>query len=319
MKNKQTIKTIFMGTADFAIPSLKSILNDSRFDVVAVFTQPDKPIGRSSKLQETPIKKLAIKNGIPVYQPENISDFSSYSSNNKFPILDVDVIIVVSYAQIIPKTILDIPKYACINVHGSLLPKYRGSSCIQASILNGDNESGATIMLMDEKMDTGDVLRQAKTDLSPKETTASLFNKISQIGADILPSTVFDFVSGNIKPEPQDNSKKSIVKKTIKENGRIDWSMSANHIEKQIRAMTTWPGAWTKLDAKILKILEADIASEEFPKKNIAELFTENKNLYVKCGKGTLLLKLIQIEGKKAIKGVDFINGNKNLLGTSLK
>ena len=156
------IRTIFMGTPDFAIPSFKSLIEDDRFDIIACFTQPDKAIGRSGKLQKTPIKLLAEENNIPVLQPKKISDYLSYSKENSFPIQNVDLVVVVAYSQIIPQKILDIPKYGCINVHGSLLPRYRGSSCIQASILNGDKVSGVTIIRMDKGMDTGDIINQTE-------------------------------------------------------------------------------------------------------------------------------------------------------------
>jgi len=308
------IKTIFMGTADFAVPSFEALINDNRFDIVACFTQPDKAIGRSSKLQETPIKKLALKNNIPVYQPKKISLYEDYSKNNEFPISNIDLIVVVSYAQMIPEKILNIPKYGCVNVHGSLLPKYRGSSCIQASILNGDKISGVTIMQMDKGMDTGNILNQAEIKLSEKETTESLFDKISQEGAKILPDTLIYYINGNINPKKQDESKSSIVKKISKGDGRIDWNNSATHIERQIRAMTSWPGAWTNFENRLLKIIKADLSNKELIPKKIGQIFQENKQLYIQCKDGVLEILEIQLEGKKPLKAIDFINGNKNIL-----
>ena len=303
-----------MGTPDFAIPSLKSLIEDDRFDIIACFTQPDKAIGRSGKTQETPVKILAKKNKIPVYQPLKISDYLSYSDNTSFPILDVDLIVVVAYAQIIPQKILDIPKFSCINVHGSLLPKYRGSSCIQASILNGDKVSGVTIMRMDKGMDTGDIINQAEIILEKKETTASLFEKISELGASILANTIYQYINGNINAKKQDEALASIVKKTTKENGKINWSNKADYIEKQIRAMTTWPGAWTKVDDKLLKILAADLSNNDFQDKKIGQIFSFEKNLYIKCGQGSLEIQKLQLEGKKPLPATDFLNGNKELL-----
>lgn len=313
------IKTIFMGTADFAIPSFKAVLSDPRFEVLAVFTQPDKAIGRSGKLQKTPIKKIAEEHNIKVYQPEKIRDFSVYE-NNAFPLQDVDIIIVVSYAQIIPQAILEIPKYGCINVHGSLLPKYRGSSCIQASILNGDEKSGVTIMKMDAGMDTGNILKKIELNIDKKETTETLFKKISDLGGENLTDTIVDYIDGKIKPEVQDNSKSSVVKKTKKEDGKIDWNNTANHIERQIRAMTSWPGAWTNIDGKFIKILEADIYLEKInEEKEIGKIFNIKNDLIVKCGDGYLQINKLQIEGKKPISDKDFINGCSNLLNSKLE
>lgn len=313
------IKTIFIGTPDFSIPSFTSLLSDERFEIIAVFTQPDKAVGRSNKIQKTPVKILAEKNNIPVYQPEKISNYLSYSDNDNFPIDNVDLIVVIAYAQIIPQKILDIPKYGCINVHGSLLPKYRGSSCIQASILNGDATSGVTIMKMDKGMDTGDILNQAEIKLDKKETTATLFDKISNLGAEILPDTIFHYIDGSINPKKQDNSKSSTVGKTKKEDGYIDWNNTASQIEKQIRAMTSWPGAWTKVNNKILKILEADESIDDFRDKKIGQIFTSNKKLYIKCGQNSLEIKKLQLEGKKPLSSIDFINGNKEIMDKILK
>lgn len=312
MNNK--IKTVFMGTPDFAVPSFQSLINDERFDVIACFTQPDKAIGRSAKVQETPIKVLAKQNFIPVYQPKKISDYLSYSEEDSFPIKDVELIVVVAFAQIIPQKILDIPKYGCINVHGSLLPKYRGSSCIQASILNGDKVSGVTIMKMDKGMDTGDIINQAEIILNNDETTESLFEKISKLGSEILTDSIHQYINGNINAKKQNETLASIVKKTTKEDGKINWSNNVENIEKQIRAMTSWPGAWTKVDGKLLKILRAEKTENNFSDKNIGQIFSNDKKLYIKCGEGALEIKKVQIEGKKALDSNDFVNGNKDIL-----
>ena len=312
MNNK--IKTIFMGTPDFAVPSLKALIKDNRYDVIACFTQPDKAIGRSGDLRKTPIKILAENFNIPVYQPERISNYLAYSNENSFPILDVDLIVVVAYAQIIPQKILDIPKYACINVHGSLLPKYRGSSCIQASILNGDKVSGVTIMKMDKGMDTGDIIMQDEIVLENSETTESLFGKISELGAKILGDTIYKYINGDIETKKQDNNLSSIVKKTTKEDGRIDWLNEVQYIEKQIRAMTSWPGAWTNINNKFLKILKASVSEHDFSDKKIAQIFSQDKKLFIKCGTGTLLVEKIQLEGKRPLDSSDFINGNSDIL-----
>ncbi|MDA3840331.1 MAG: methionyl-tRNA formyltransferase [Patescibacteria group bacterium] len=308
------IKTIFMGTPDFAVLSFRSLINDNRFDIVACFTQPDRAVGRSGKLQKTPVKLLAEENSIPVYQPGKISNYTSYSDKDSFPFLGIDLIVVVAYAQIIPQKILDIPKYGCINVHGSLLPKYRGSSCIQASILNGDGVSGVTIMKMDKGMDTGDIINQAEIILDKKETTETLFEKISKLGEEILSDTIYQYISGNINPKKQNDMLSSIVKKTSKEDGKIDWLKEASYIEKQIRAMSTWPGAWTKIDGKLLKIIEADLLEKDISDKKIGQLFTFEKKLLIKCGQNTLEVLRLQLEGKKPHSATDFINGNKELL-----
>ncbi|MCK5416320.1 methionyl-tRNA formyltransferase [Candidatus Parcubacteria bacterium] len=312
LKNK--IKTIFIGTPDFGVPSLKSLINDDFFDVIEVITQPDKKIGRKQILTSSPIKKLAQKYNIPVYQPKKLKELDS-----QIP----DIIIIVAYAQIIPESILNIPKFGCINVHGSLLPKHRGASCIQASILNGDDKTGITIMKMDKGLDTGDIIQHKEIKIKNDDTFDSLFDKLSNLGGEVIAQTLKDYISGKIKTKKQDNSKSNYVGLLKKENGKINWNQNAEKIEKHIRAMFSWPGAFSKINnqeskIKTIKIIEVDNRIIEINKHEVGEIFIFKNELAVQCQKDALIIKKIQIEGKKIMTGNEFINGYKKYIGLIL-
>lgn len=313
----QPIKTIFIGTPDFGVPALQSLVNDPHFAILGVITQTDKKVGRKQVLTPTPIKMEAENHNIPVYQPVKIRDFPL--DNFK----DIDLIVVVAYAQIIPKTILGLPKYGCINIHGSLLPKYRGAACIQAAILNGDSETGITIMQMDEGLDTGAIIWQEKIKIDNTDTTGVIFDKLSALGGQILPSILLKYIAGELKPQSQDDSKSSYVGMLKKTDGRIDWTKSAVELERFVRAMTPWPGAFALANLKLqmvnLKILAVE---NEILNLNIhtpGTLFVNNNKLCIQCGKDTLAIKQLQLEGKKTLTDKEFLNGHQNLIGTILE
>jgi methionyl-tRNA formyltransferase len=323
-KVKSKIKTIFIGTPTFAVPSLKHLINDKQFDIIAVVTQPDKKIGRKQILTPTPVKVEAEKFRIPVYQPEKISDEGLRMANFR-----PDLIIVVAYAQIIPENILNIPKYGIVNVHGSLLPKYRGASCIQAAILNGDKKTGVTIMKMDKGLDTGPILAQSLIDILPTDTTGSLYEKLSELGAKTLLPTLKEYIAGKIKPRPQNHSCASYVGLLKKQDGKIDWEKSAVKVERFIRAMTPWPSAFTIIDARtqtaddrnrnwILKILRAEYEPLKVNNYKVGELFSRGNKLAVQCGKDALIIKKLQLEGKKELTAEEFLRGYKKLIGCVL-
>lgn len=316
---KEKIRTIFMGTPDFAVPGLKSLLDDESFEVVAVFTQPDKPIGRKQILNLPPIKILAQKFNIPVYQPENIR-----TETDKIAEIKADLIIVIAYGKIIPQNILDLPKFNCINIHASLLPKYRGSACLNAPIVNSDEKTGLTIMKMEAGLDTGPILFQKEIKLDKRETLETIHDKLANLGAELLPTILKDWVNRKIKPIEQDESKATYVKKLEKEDGKINWQKSALEIERQIRGLNPWPGTYTitekksVISNKIIKILQVDHNILEINNHKIGEVFLVSNKLAIQCGQDSLLILRLQIEGGRALEIQEFLRGNNNLIGSIL-
>ncbi|MEI8361047.1 MAG: methionyl-tRNA formyltransferase [bacterium] len=303
------LKVLFLGTPTFALDSLSALLNDDFFKVVGVVTQPDKAIGRSNKLVTPPIKDLALKNGLNVFQPVKIKD-----ALETIQALKPDIIIVVAYGQIIPDTILQIPKYGCINVHGSLLPKYRGAAVVQAPIINGDPETGVTIMVMDSGLDTGPILSQEKISLAPNETTALLFPKLSKLGASLLVRTIKKYIAGQIFPKPQDNTRASKVGLINKVDGLINWSDSATAIERQIRAMNPWPMTFTNWQDKTLKIIAAKSVPLNINQYEPGETFMHYDDFAVQCGINALIITELQLEGKNAMTSTNFLMGNSKII-----
>ncbi len=248
---------IFMGTPDFSVPTLETLIN-SKHDVKLVVTQPDRPKGRKNTPVFSPVKEVALRHKIDIYQPQKIKD----ENLDELRMYNPDVIVVVAFGQILSKEILELPKYGCINVHASLLPKYRGAAPIQWSILNGDKETGVTIMQMDEGLDTGDILGVKKINIDDNDTGESLFDKLSTLGGDTLLEVLDKAEKGELKPVKQDESKASYVKKLSKDMGKLDFNMDVHEIERKIRALYPWPGTFTKINGKTLKIMEATIIDE---------------------------------------------------------
>lgn len=315
--SKKKIKTIFIGTPDFGIPSLQSLIESEEFDVVATITQIDKKVGRKQQITPPPIKDLSIKNNIPVFQPSNIKNFSKEIEQ-----LKPDLIVVIAYAQIITKEILNIPKYGCVNVHGSLLPKYRGASCIQASLLNNDDETGITIMKMNEGLDTGPIIYQTKINIAEDDTADTLSKKLSILSAKFLASTLQKYIENKIQAKEQDNSKASYVGLLKKSDGEINWNQDAQKVFSHFKAMSPWPGAFTRVNinktSKLLKI----IAMGKIIKTNsykLGELFTNDKKLAVQCRKNAIIINFLQLEGKKPLSSEDFLRGNDNFIGKILE
>ena len=301
------IKTILIGTPEFAKRIFERFLEAklSDFDIVAVITAPDKPIGRKQILTPSPVKKWALENNLPVLQLEKIGD--------------PDLIILTAYGQIIPKEILDIPKFGALNIHPSLLPKYRGASPIQAAILNNDKETGITIILMDEKMDHGPIISNFQFPISNKITYQELSEKLADLGAQLLITTLPDYVNGRIKPRPQNHSRATFTKIIKKEDGKIDWNKSAEEIERQIRAFSGWPTAFTFFNNKQLKILEVGVNNKNTANEPGKVSLDENKNIGVQTGNGILVLKEVQLEGKRPMTAKDFLNGHPRIIGAILK
>jgi methionyl-tRNA formyltransferase len=238
------LRILFMGTAELARASLRALLASNLFDVVAVVTQPDRPKGRALKPQSSPVKQIAIEAGLSLLQPERARDAGFISNVAE---LKPELIVVAAYGQLLPQAILDLPRLGCVNVHASLLPKYRGAAPIQWAILNGDQETGVTIMKMSAGLDTGDILTQKATPIGPEETTAQLHDRLAILGADLLVNTLSAYASGAIRPQPQDNASATHARKICREDGRMDWTQPAAVLRNRIRAFTPWPGTYADL------------------------------------------------------------------------
>ncbi len=310
------IKVIFVGTPKFSVPYLNALLSDDSFEVVGIITQPDKPIGRKKIITPSPVKQIALENNLLVFQPEKLK--SDEEVVPKLKDLKADLIIVVAYGQIIPAEILAIPKLGNINVHPSLLPKFRGASPIQNAILNNETVTGVTIMLMDEKMDHGAVLAQNKLSLGDLETSESLHKLMSNKDqTDFLIETIKAFCANNLKPQIQDDSAATFCKLITKAEAQINWTDSATNISAKIRAFYTWPVAWTILNNQKIKI---------FPPVEIlninnkpGKIFVFENKLAIGCGSDSIALSDIQIEGKNKIKAIDYYLGHKKIIDLSFE
>lgn len=299
------MKVIFMGTPDFSTGVLKKIL-EAGHEVTAVVTQPDKPKGRGHEMQFTPVKEVALEHGLKVLQPKKIRDPEVIAQLREIP---ADICVVVAFGQIIPKEILEMKKYGCINVHASLLPAYRGAAPIQWAVVDGLKETGVTIMQMDTGLDTGDMLSKVVVPLEEKETGGSLFDKLSVAGAKLCVETMERMEKGEIVPEKQGETTTEYAKMITKDLGKIDFSKSAAEIERLIRGFNPWPSAYTKLGGKTLKIWAADVLEEEY-EGAFGEIIKVSKDeIYVKTGKGTLAIRELQLEGKKRMDTSAFLRG----------
>lgn len=302
---------IFMGTPDFAVPCLEKLI-DAGHNVKAVFTQPDKPVGRKQILTPPDVKVCALEHNIPVYQPEKIKGSNTLEIIQE---INPQVIIVVAYGKILPKEILNSAKYGCINVHASLLPYYRGAAPIQWAVLNGDKETGVTIMQMDEGLDTGDMLKFVKTEIGENETSAELFDRLSVLGANALLETLENI--DNITPVKQPDIETEYAKMITKDLCPIDWNKSAQEIHNQVRGLQTWPVATTKLNGKNLKIHKTVIGKETL--KPAGEIIDATNVITVACGDGkTIDILELQLDGKKKMDTKSFLAGNKVQVGTIL-
>ena len=307
------MKIVFMGTPDYAESSLQKLI-DEKYDVAAVFTQPDKKVGRKQLLTPSAVKKTAVQNGIKVYQPNTFKDGAAEQILKD---IAPDAIIVAAYGKILPKSVLEIPKYGCINVHASLLPKYRGAAPIQHAVLDGEEETGITIMQMDEGVDTGDMLLVKKTVIDINETSEQLFDRLSFIGADALAECLVMLEKGEIVPVKQDESAASHTEKITKDLSPIDWSKSAFEVHNKVRGLQTWPCAETKINGKNVKIHKTSLSSLNGNKPGAV---ADNKNvLTVCCGDGKCVDILeLQPEGKKRMDVKSYLAGNKIEISTVL-
>lgn len=304
------MKIVFMGTPDFAVPCLKSIL-DAGHEVSAVFTQPDKPRGRKQILTPPEVKVLALEKGLTVYQPKTLKDGEALSIISD---LCPDVIVVAAYGKILPKQILDLPRYGCINVHGSLLPKYRGAAPIQWSVINGDKETGVTIMQMAEGLDTGDMLYQKAIPIGIDDSAESMFDKLAALGAEMLVEALELLPQGKLTPVKQDDSLSSYAPMLDKDISVIDWSKSAERVHDLVRGLYSWPIAQTTLNGKKLKIYRTSLCDKSGDTGRIISL----DPLTVACGTGSVIIHELQLEGKKRMDASAFLVGHRLNIGNML-
>ena len=297
---------VFMGTPDFAVPTLNA-LYENKYNVQAVFCQPDKPKGRGYKLTPPPVKELALTHNTPVYQPQSLKkNGEEYIDILKK--LNPDCIVVVAYGKILPQIVLDIPKFGCVNVHGSLLPKYRGAGPIQWAVLNDEKTTGITTMLMGEGIDTGDMLLQSETLIGENETAAELFDRLSLMGADLLIETLKKLENGEVTPIKQDESKATHAPMLTKEMCGIDFNNNVRKIHKQICGLSDWPCATTLLNGKRLKVYKSEIVADK--QTNFAAgTIIDEKNFSVACNGGVIRFTEIQAEGSKRMKTADYLRG----------
>ncbi|MEI6379236.1 MAG: methionyl-tRNA formyltransferase [Candidatus Falkowbacteria bacterium] len=307
------LKIIFAGTPDYAATVLQALLRDTDFLVQAVITQPDMPAGRGLEVRESAVKKLAKQVGLTIWQPQKVSQIIDQIRE-----LEPDFLVVAAFAQLVPESILKIPALGPINVHGSLLPRYRGAGVIQAPILNGDSQTGITIMLMDKGLDTGPILAQQAIAIAPDETGESLYDKLADAGARLLSPTLKALAQGQIKPQAQDNTKANYVGLVKKEDGLIDWTKPASDIERLVRAMYSWPGAWTWLKGKQIKITAVDPIVLPLNVHQPGKTFIYNNQLAIQCGTDALVIQRLKMEGKGEISGKEFINGHRQQIGQIL-
>ena len=325
------MRIVFIGTGEIGVPTLRALL-DSEHEVAAVVTQPDKPVGREQRIEPPPIKKAITTSGdfslkerrlgqqltgnvtagkpslLEILQPARIKDLQTIEEIRR---LTPDVIVVVAYGQILPRAVLEIPRLVCLNLHASVLPRWRGAAPIQAAIAAGDRETGITVMYMDEGLDTGEILSQRSVEILRNDTGGSLHDRLAQIAPEALLESLRLVAAGNAPRIPQDNARATYAPKLKREHGQIDWSESAEAIERKIRAYNPWPGAFMKLDRQNLKIFSASVVDLN---GQPGEILRSDKELIVATGKGALSLAEVQLEGKRQMSAAEFLRGHSSLL-----
>jgi methionyl-tRNA formyltransferase len=304
-----------MGTPDFSVPTLECLI-DSEHEIIGVVTQPDKPKGRGKHIIHPPIKMVALEKGIPVYQPIKVKEQDFMDT---MAALKPDLAVVVAFGQILPKAFLELPKYGCINIHASLLPKYRGAGPIQWAVIHGEATTGVTTMYMDVGLDTGDMLLKETVKIEPNETGGSLHDKLSVIGGPLILKTIQAMVENHLVRQPQDNALATYAPMLNKEMGNINWNQPADTIEHLVRGLNPWPSAYTYYEGKLLKIWESEVVTSDaldIPNGSICEIGDDG--FVVKCKEDALLIKNLQLQGKKRMSTVDFLRGHQIQLGQVL-
>lgn len=311
------MRIVFMGTPDFAVGALQALV-DAGHELLLVVTQPDKERGRGKSVSFCPVKVKATELNIPVFQPRKLRDQESV---DYLKTIEADVFVVAAFGQILPKVVLDMPKYGCLNIHASLLPKYRGAAPIQWSILDGEKQTGVTIMQMNEGLDTGDILMQKVIDIDPKETGESLFDRLSVLGAEAIVEALNAIEAGGLTPVPQDDSQSTYARMLDKSLGEMDFTWDAQVLERYVRGLNSWPSAYTHLNGKSLKIWEAEVVDEieGAPCGAPGEIVkVDKKTIFIQCKRGYLAVKELQLEGKKRMDTGAFLLGYDIQAGTRL-
>ena len=299
-------KIVFMGTPDFAVPALEALIRSEEYEVSLVICQPDKPQGRKQILTAPPVKELAARYDIAVYQPNSLKNDEAYETVRA---CGPDFIVVSAYGKILPKNILDLPRYGCVNLHGSLLPKYRGAAPVQWSVINGDAVSGVTTMLMDVGLDTGDMLLRETVAIGPEETAGELFDRLAALCPALLLRTLKGLEEGSIAPEKQNEAEATYVGMLDKAMAEIDWTKPAQAVHDLIRGLNPWPVAKTKFDGKIFKIYSSRVGGHSIT-GDCGALVAKDGRLFVQCGDGALELTEVQLEGAKRMSAADFLRGH---------
>ena len=297
------MRVVFIGTGEIGVPTLQALMRSGEHQVIGVVTQPDKPVGREQRIEQPPIKRALIGTKMSILQPERIKD---RQSSEEIRALAPDVIAVMAYGQILPRAILEIPAAGCLNLHASVLPRWRGAAPIQAAIAAGDRETGITVMYMDEGLDTGDILLQRKIDILPTDTGESLHDRLAQIAPKALLEALQLLAKNNAPRSPQDNALATYAPKLTRHDGKIDWLEPAEIIERKIRALNPWPGAFMELDGRNLKILSASIVNLS---GKPGEILRSEKEVIIAAGKDALSLDEVQLEGKRRMRAVEFLRG----------
>lgn len=305
-------KIVFMGTPDFAVPTLRALIE--HHEVTGVVTQPDRPAGRGGKVRQSPIKQVALEVGIPVFQPEKIRKRDAITELEQW---DADAYVVAAFGQILPQRVLDIPQHGSINVHASLLPRWRGAAPIHAAIREGDTHTGITIMVMDAGLDTGPMLSQAALPIRPDETGETLHDKLADLGAKLLIQTLPGYFSGTVKPQPQDDALVTYAPQIEKSEGYIDWTQTSAQIDRHVRAFTPWPGTFTDWDGKTLKILDGATRDTNVGGES-GTVISQDNGIGIVTGDGVYLPQTVQLPGKKPTAIAAFLRGYPDIIGAKL-
>ena len=308
------MRVIFMGTPDFAVGTLEAVIKAGH-EVVLAVTQPDKPKGRGNTMQFPPVKEKALEHGIEVYQPKRVREPECVAYLRQYK---PDIIIVAAFGQILPGEILEMPQYGCVNVHASLLPKYRGAAPIQWAVINGEKYSGVTTMRMNEGLDTGDIIEQTRVELAPDETGGSLFDRLAEVGAELCVHTMAEIEAGRAVYTRQDEAEATHVGMIKKQFGKIDWTKPAEEIERLCRGLNPWPSAYTSLNGKTLKVWKASVQPGGDSLEAGKVVLVDKKVIGVQTGKDILILQEIQLEGKKRMSADAFLRGFPLACGTAL-
>ncbi len=313
MIEPKSLRTVFMGTPEFALSTLQGLI-DFGVNLCGVYTQPDRPKGRGKKLAPPPVKELALEHGIAVYQPVKLR---APEAVEELKALAPDLIVVVAYGQILPKSVLEIPRYGCINVHASLLPRYRGAAPINKAVIDGEEETGVTTMLMDVGLDTGAMLVKRAIPIGPEEVAGELHDRLAVLGREAMEETLQRLCAGTLEAVPQDDALSNYAPMLKKEDGRIDWNQSAKSIHNLVRGLDPWPGAYSALNGETLKLF-ATSAEPGVSAAPGSVVGADKQGVKIACGEGVLVVRELQLPGKKRLAAADFLRGNPLPEGTSL-